>query len=167
QSAEVRVRIIVLPSLVVFATDDENLRFRSLHQTLSSNIVIRIESVPVQSLVDTAEWNACSNRVRSVGHLFRVRHEAIVHRRVGRNDYRAGFDRVSMFSTHPCRRPVGEIDSFGECKQVRAVSLNGSNYTAEIFEDMELALIGKTKTSACRKWQRSVQQSLRIQTSAS
>src|SRR5207248_7006532 len=68
QSAEVRVRIIVLPSLVVFATDDENLRFRSLHQTLSSNIVIRIESVPVQSLVDTAEWNACSNRVRSVGH---------------------------------------------------------------------------------------------------
>jgi hypothetical protein len=36
-------------------------------------------------------------------------------------------------------------------KQLRTVSLNGCNYTTEIFEDMKLALIGKTEAGAGRK----------------
>src|SRR5207248_5055693 len=71
--------------LVVFTTHDKNLRFRAGRETLSSNIVIRIESVPVQPFVDTRGRNSQPDSARSVCHLFRVRHEKrSEERRVGK-----------------------------------------------------------------------------------
>ena len=141
------LRIIGLPGLVVFATQDQHIVRRLAVHVLQPHIVVRIIHVPKQRVRDRLRWDSRADHVRGVRSLLRDYEYAIIDRSVRGHDDGAGGYHVRT-GRHPRHLAAFDPIDVRPGKYPAAFFLDRARQARDIFERMESRLIGIADTGA-------------------
>src|SRR4051812_21730982 len=142
QSSESFVGVVRLAGLMVFAADDECL---VLAIRCQPHIMIRIEGIPIQTLVN-ASWHPHTYYISPIGGLLGMDRDPIVDWRIRRHDDRVCGNSRTFTCLDLTRRAVGEAVGLGLVKDSSSFRFNRARQGVQIFQWMKLRLARESQT---------------------
>jgi len=138
-----------LPGFVILAANDQDVVIQLVPGfilgVLDADVVVRIGSIPVQSLRDRSLRNSRADDIGAIRGLLAVDDEPVVDRRVGANDDVVRADDVAIARRHPRRLTILDLLRVHASVDLAPVTKNRASETLQVLERVEGSLSRKAE----------------------